>query len=191
MDETGSGTRCKALMRRQGLTRDMAMDQLYGIGRREGRRAREHFIEGGAQGVEVAARIDRPVHPPGLFRRHIGERPGDHLRRLGAVLLARQAGGDSETGEADAVPVLTHQDVGRLDIFMDEPGRVHPTARGRERDRDMKERRRVQRLADHPIEWLPAWILEDECNSIPITGKRDRSRRPTKSSSAVRSAYSC
>ena len=43
--------------------------------------AGEHLVEGDAQGVEVAAGIDRPVHPAGLFGGHVGERPGDHLRR--------------------------------------------------------------------------------------------------------------
>ena len=187
----GVGDRCKPLMRRHGLTRDMAVDQLHGIGRREGRRAREHFIEGGAQGVEVAAGIDRPVHSPGLFRRHIGERAGDHLRRLGALLLARQAGGDSETGEADAVPVLTHQNVGRLDIFMDEPARVHPTARGRERDRDMKEMRRVQRLARASDRGAARPDPRGRVQFDPDNGKARSVAPPNASSSAVRNAYSC
>ena len=134
--ESGSGMSATRSLGRQRLPRDVAVDPLHRIGGRERQRSREHLVEGDAERVEIAAGIDRAVHPPGLFRRHVGERPGDHLRRLGGLALARQTRGDAEAGQPDAVPVVIHQDVGRLDVLMDEPARVHadgaqPRARSR------------------------------------------------------------
>ena len=36
--------------------------------------ARQHLVEGHPQGIEIAAEIDRPVHPARLFGGHVGER---------------------------------------------------------------------------------------------------------------------
>ena len=64
-----------------------------------GRTPGEHLIERDAERIEVAARIDRAVHPSGLFGRHIGQRAGDDLGRLGRLSLARKPRGDAEAGE--------------------------------------------------------------------------------------------
>ena len=61
-----------------------------------GRAPGEHLVERDAERVEIAAGIDRAVHAPGLFGRHVGERAGDDLGRLGRLALARQARGDAE-----------------------------------------------------------------------------------------------
>ena len=47
--------------------RDVAVHPFHRIGRREGEAAGQHLVQRDAQGVEVAAGIDRPVHAPGLF----------------------------------------------------------------------------------------------------------------------------
>src|ERR1700722_19239780 len=62
-----------ALVRRWRLTRDMTMDQFHRVGCREWKRSREHLIEGDAKRVEVAAGVDRSIHPAGLLGRHIGQ----------------------------------------------------------------------------------------------------------------------
>ena len=56
----------------------------------------QQFVERDSQGVEIASGVDRAVHPAGLFRRHVGERAGDHVWRLGRLVLARQARRDAE-----------------------------------------------------------------------------------------------
>ncbi|HUB14632.1 MAG TPA: hypothetical protein VMB34_21965 [Acetobacteraceae bacterium] len=76
---------------RYRLFRDMAVDPLHGIGGGERQGAGEHPVERDAEGVEVAASINRTVHPPGLFRRHVGQRAGDEFGRLGRLPLAGQA----------------------------------------------------------------------------------------------------
>src|SRR3984893_7934889 len=70
---------------------DMAVDQLHRIGGREWKSTGEHFVECDAQGVQIAARIDRAVHAPGLLGGHVGERADQELRELARLALARQA----------------------------------------------------------------------------------------------------
>ena len=82
--------RAHSLARRNRSPRDVAVHPLHRIAGGEGEGSGEHFEEGDSQRIEVAARIDGAVHPPGLFRRHVGERAGDHLRRRGRLVLARQ-----------------------------------------------------------------------------------------------------
>src|SRR5882724_7198276 len=76
---------------RQRLSGDMAVHPLHRIGRGERQGAREHLVERDAERIEVAAGIDRTIHPSGLFGRHVSECTGDSLRRLGLLSLTRHA----------------------------------------------------------------------------------------------------
>ena len=89
------------LVGRRRLAGDVAVHPFHRIGGGEGQFAGEHLVEGDAQGVEIAAEIDRPVHPARLFGGHVGERPGDHFRRRRRLALARQTRGDAKAGEPD------------------------------------------------------------------------------------------
>ena len=64
------------------LPGDMAMHPFHRIGSGEGWRPRQHLVKRNAQRVQIAARIDRPVHPTGLLRCHIREGARDRLGRL-------------------------------------------------------------------------------------------------------------
>ena len=101
MPRDGAGTVVQPLAGRHRLPRDVAVDPFHRIGRGEWQRAREHLVERDAERVEVAAGIDRAVHPSGLFGRHVGERAGDDLGRLGRLALARKPRGDAEPGQPD------------------------------------------------------------------------------------------
>ena len=83
--ETAPGRSFTPLGGRDRPPRDVAVHPLHRIGRGERQWAREHLVEGDAERVEIAAGVDRPVHPSGLFGRHVGERAGDDLRRLGRL----------------------------------------------------------------------------------------------------------
>src|SRR6516165_12106100 len=87
-------------------------------GKRQG--AGEHFVEGDAERVEVAAGVDRTVHSSGLLGRHVGKRASERLWRLGRLSLAREARGDTEPGEPHPAGRAIDQDVGRLDVLVDE-----------------------------------------------------------------------
>ena len=117
--ETGAGT---FSTRSPGGTGCRAMWQCtHSIGSAavNGSDAREHLVERDAERVEVAAGIDRAVHPPGLFGRHVGERAGDGLGRLGRLALARQARGDAKPGEPHvAVAQSTRILAGLMSLWM-------------------------------------------------------------------------
>src|SRR5262249_47466841 len=67
---------------RRGFSGGMAVNPLHGIGSRERKSARQHLVERDPECVEISPGVDRPVHPPGLLRRHVGEGSGDELGRV-------------------------------------------------------------------------------------------------------------
>ena len=133
----------------------MAVDPFDRIGRAERQEAGQHLIEGDAERIEVAARGDRAVHAPGLFRRHIGKRAGYDLRRLGRLTLARQTRGDAEPG----------------DVLVDEAAPARLAQRRGDADGEAQEAPGLHRRADEPLERFAAWILAQQ--RCP-TGSADR-----------------
>ena len=176
--EIGAGDLLQPLAGRHRLSGDMAVDPLHGIGRGERQCAREHLVERDAERVEVAAGIDRAVHPPGLFGRHIGERAGDDLGRLGRLPLARQTRGDAEAGEPDLSARAVHQDIGRLDVLVDEPGLVDLAQGDRDADGEVQEASHLHRRAEQPLERLAALILQHQHGPAAVADELQRPRRP-------------
>ena len=166
------------LIGRNRLPGNMAVHPFHRIGSGEGQRPRQHLVEGDAKRVEIAARIDRAVHPSGLLRRHVGEGAGDLVGRLGVGALARQAGGNAEAGEPDTAARHIHQDVRRLDVLMDESARMHLAQRPRERNRDAQKLRYSQWLAEQSIEDRTPGVLEHQRQAVAVAGKFDWLRRP-------------
>ena len=166
------------LVGRHRLPRDMAVHPLHRICGAEGELPRQHFVEGDAKCIEIAAGVHRAVHPAGLFRRHVGERARDHLWRGGGLALARQTRSDAEPRQPHAAACRFHQDICRLDVLMDEATLMHMAERARERDRDAQEMRYVQWPAKQSIERRTAGILKHQRHTAVIVRKRDRSRRP-------------
>ena len=154
------------------------MHPFHRLGGREGQRSRQHFIENDAQRIKIAARIDRAVHPPGLFRRHVSERPGDPLRRRRCLPFMRQAGGDAKPGQPHAAAGLVHQDVRRLQIFMDQAARVCLADGGRERDGKAQKGIDGQRRADHAVERPAAGIFEHQRHPAALIAQLQRSGGP-------------
>ena len=72
------------------------MRPFHGIGGAKGQSTSEHLIEGDAERIEIAAEVDRSVHASGLFGRHVGERAGEGIRRLGSLSIG---------GRRDAKPI--------------------------------------------------------------------------------------
>src|SRR5260370_1364422 len=73
------------------LSCDVGVHQFYWIGRREWKSPRDHLVKRHPESIEVAPRIDRAIHSPGLFRSHVRECSGDELGRFGRLALARKA----------------------------------------------------------------------------------------------------
>ena len=139
ISETATGTSSSRSAGRHRPSRDVAVHPFHRIGRGKRQDAREHLVERDAERVEVAAGVDRAVHPPGLFRRHIGERAGDDLGRLGRLPLARQARGDAETGQPTSSVRAVHEDIGRLDVLVDEAALMRPCPARRDADGEAQE----------------------------------------------------
>jgi hypothetical protein len=169
---------CDPLVGRHRLPGDMAVHPLHRIGSRERQRPRKHLVEGDTQSIEVAAGVHRAVHPASLFRRHVGERPGDHLRRRGGLMLARQTRGTAEPRQPHAAARRVHQDICRLDVLMDKASLMHSAERPREWDRDAQEMRYLQWPAKQAIERHTAGILKHQRHAVVVVRQRDWSRRP-------------
>ena len=97
---------------------------------------------------------------------------------VGGLMLARQTRGDAEAGEPDAAACDVHQDVGRLDVLVDQPAQVHLADCGRERDRDAQELRHIHRLAEQLIERLAAGVLEHQRHAAVVAGQGYRPDSP-------------
>src|SRR6266851_9338427 len=70
------------------LSCHVAVHQLHWIGSREWETPGQHLVKRHPESIEVAPRIDRAIHSPGLFGCHVGECSGDELR-FGCLALAR------------------------------------------------------------------------------------------------------
>jgi len=154
--------------------RNMAVHPLHGIGGRKRQSAGEHLVEGDAKGVEVAAGVDRPVHAPGLLGGHVGERAGDGLGRLGRLALAGEARGDAEPGEPHLSARAVHQNIGRLDVLVDEATLVDLVHRRRDAGRKAQEASHVHGGDELPLERLAARILGHQHSPTAVAHKRQR-----------------
>jgi hypothetical protein len=156
----------------------MAVHPLHRIASGKGQRPRKHLVEGDTQGIEIAARVNRAVHSAGLFRRHVGERPDDHLWRGVRLALARQTRGNAESRQPYAAACYVHQNICRLDVLMDQASRMHLAERPRKRERDAQEMRDVEGAAKQSIERRPAGILEHQRRAAVVVRQRNWPRRP-------------
>ena len=144
------------------LSGDVAVHPFHRVGGGEGQFARQHLVEGDPERVEIAAGVDRPIHPAGLFGGHVGERPRDHLRRRRGLALAWQARGDAKAHEPDLAGDGIHQKVRRLDVLMDEAALVNLGKRGSNADRKAQKRGDLQGPSHEPQQGLPAGVLDQE-----------------------------
>src|SRR6202011_1821114 len=112
------------------------------------------------------------------FRRHVGERAGDHLRRRGGLVLAWQTRGSAEPRQPHAAACRIHQDISWLNVLMDEATLMHMANRPRKRDRDTQEMRYVQWPAEQSIKRRSAGILKHQRLAGVVVRQRDWSHRP-------------
>ena len=166
------------LVRRRWPPRDMAVDPLHRIGRGERQRAGQHLIERDAERIEIAARIDRAVHPSGLLGRHIGEGAGDGFGRLERLTFPRQPRGDAEAGEPHLAVGAVHQDMRRFDILVDEAAPVGLAQGAGDADREPQKAARLHRRADERRERFAARILEHQHGPAVFAHELHRPRRP-------------
>jgi hypothetical protein len=165
----------RAPRRRRRLPRDVAVHELHRIGRLEGRRAGQELVEHRAERVEIGAVVERPVHPAGLLRRHVRERPFERVGALQLLRLEREARREPEAGEPHGEGRRIEEDVLGCDVLVDHAAAVERRegARGAEGDpqRGLEVRAPgAERLAHR----APARIRHDERDPV-VTGARRRS----------------
>ena len=150
----------KPLGGRHRTARDMAVHPLHGIAGGERQGAGEHLVECDAQSIEIAAGINRTVHPAGLLWCHVRERAGDGFRRLWRLSLAGKAGSDAEPREPYLAALVIHQDMGRLQVLVDETALMELGQRRGDADGEVEEPSRLGGSAEKPVERRPPWILK-------------------------------
>ena len=98
------------------------------------------------------------------------------LRRLA---LARQPRGDAKSGEARPAVGAVHQDIGGLDVLMDQTPLVRPSESGGNVDSQAQEPPRFHRLAEEALKRFPAEILEQQRGPAAFAHEVKRSRSPS------------
>ena len=156
----------------------MAVDPLHRIGCGERQRAREHLIERDAERIEIAAQIDRAVHPSGLLGRHIGQRACDGLRRLEPLSFAREPRGDAEAGQPHPPVGAVHQNMTRFQVLVDEAALVGLAQRPCDPDREAQEAPQLHRPAEQARKRLSAIVLEQQHGPPALADELQRPRRP-------------
>jgi hypothetical protein len=94
------------------------------------------------------------------------------------LALAWQTRRNAEAGQPRTAARDVDQDIGRLEVLMDQPSSVHLTYRRRESNGDMQELAYLHRPAEQPLERLTAGVLEQQHEPSLAANKADRPRRP-------------
>ena len=142
------------------------MHPFHRIGRGKWQRPRYHLVENDAERVEIAARIDRAVHPPRLFGRHVGQRARDHLGRLRRLALAPQAGRDAETCQPHLPRRHVDHDVTRRQVLVDDAAAVQCAERRGQTDAEPQAQSDVHRRRSQSLrQQLAAGIVEDQARA--------------------------
>src|SRR6202012_5945140 len=143
---------------RVSLPGNMAMHPLHRIRSRKWKPPGEHLVERHAERIEVAARVERAIHPPGLLRRHIGERARDELWRFDRLSFARLSRRYTKAGKPHLPARRVHQNIGGLDVLVDETALVRLAESCGNADSDAQETPDVHRRADQPAQWRATGI---------------------------------
>src|SRR5690606_16382590 len=84
------------------------------------------LVEADPERVQVAAKVDHAAGSTGLLRRDVRQAAGEHRVVVDVAALVLQQHRDPEVGQVHAAAVRVDQDVGRLDVAVNDPGRVGP-----------------------------------------------------------------
>src|SRR5262245_29467060 len=100
------------------------MYPFHRIGCRERQSAGQHFVKRDPEGIEIAARIYRPIHPSSLLGGHVGERSRDELARFRRLALAWKPRSDAKATQPHLAGIDFDEDVGWLDVFVNQAAAV-------------------------------------------------------------------
>ena len=153
------------------------MDPFHRVGGRERQNPGEHFIQGDAERIEIAAGVDGAVHAAGLLGRDIGKGAGNALRRRGRLTLARQSRGDAKSGEPD-IAVGIDEHIRRFDVLVDKTAPMDLANDCRKVDGEPQELDQFESLVEKAIKGLAAIVLQHKRGRSAIAKQRQRPRSP-------------
>src|SRR5262249_44714480 len=143
----------------------------------ERQRTGKHLVERDAQSVEIAAGIDRTIHPPGLLGSHVSESAGEGLRRVRRLTIAQQPRGDAESGQAQ-LAAAADQDIDRLDVLVYKSALVDLAESHGDTDGEGQEVSQSHGLSEQPLDWLTARIFEHQYRATCLAYQFERPHRP-------------
>src|SRR6185312_14802420 len=167
-----------SFVRRHRMSGDLAVYPFHRIRRGKGRRSGQHLVERGAEGIEVASRVDRAIHPPGLLGSHVRKGSCDELRRLGGLVLAPNARSNPKTPQTDLIRRGIDQNIGWLYILMNQPPCMKLAERSSKANGQPQKRHNLHRASNQTIERLATRVLEHECLLAVVPGQGERANRP-------------
>ena len=85
---------------------------------------------------------------------------------------------NAEAGEPGLTGRRIHQDIGRLDVLVDETALVQLAERGRDADREAQECSHLHGRAEQPVERLAARVLEHQHGPAALAHELQRPHRP-------------
>jgi len=161
---------------RRRRARHVAVDPLHGVERGERQVAGQQLVQDHPQRIQVAAGIDRAVHAAGLFRRHVGEAAADPA--FGRVRQRAQALGDAEAGQAHVRAALRDQEVGRLQILVDDVAPVQFGQGQRDGGAQVQDLGQRQRFAGHQAQRRGAVVGQHQHAGALAARQRQRPGGP-------------
>jgi hypothetical protein len=173
------GQRRVELSRRNGLDREVAVDDLERVGAPKGQLTGEEFVERHPERVEIGADVDAAVHAAGLLGRHVKQRSFERARRGEAVALESHPGRDVEVDELRDPRVAVVDDVRRVHVLVDDACAMNHIERARELHRDVERFRGIEApLVEVRSERAATEVFEHEERCVSVSPDLVRANDP-------------
>jgi len=157
----------------------MAVHPFHWVAGGERKLAGEQLVQRDPERIQIRPRVYRAIGTARLLGRHVSKGAGDELSGLDGWPLRNHARGDTEAGQPNPIRLRVDEDVGRLDVLVDELAPVHPGDRRRDPDRKPKEPPERYVVGHEPVERhraerLAFWQLEQQHRSPALSHELQR-----------------
>src|ERR1700704_1823233 len=157
----------------------MAMYPFHCVDSIERKAARQHLVEGDTERVEIATRVNRSIHSARLLRGHVGKCPGNELWGSGCLPFARDTRRHSKAREPGRSIAAVHQNIGGLNVLVDQTSLVHLADDCSDIDSKAQEPLNCQRRIQGAAEQLPSGVFEYQNSLAVFLHELQRTQRPS------------